>query len=82
MTFGDFARNYLNPFFLFYRISMLVGAAGLLALGIVSLNHIALRAVLVLAGLWLGWKAIKPWGTGRGLSIAQMTEKMREIERR
>lgn len=72
MTFGDFARNYLNPFFVCYRLGLLTGGfAGLLIVFFSDAHPIA-KVLFGALGIWLSWIGVKPWGTGRGLSIDQL----------
>jgi hypothetical protein len=71
MTLGDFARNYLNPFYLFARFMWLWAAFvfGFLLQFIPqfeawSIVGYALAAVCV-------WVAIKPWGKGMSFNDIQ-----------
>lgn len=68
MTFGDFARNYLNPFYLAYRAGLLFGAGGCLMVALSSDESFVVKIPVGLLGLWLAWTGIRPWGDGRGIS--------------
>ncbi len=63
MTFRDFARNYLNPFYLAFRIGWLGMAFGSFAAWLGSSVIWYLLAALVLA-----WNGLRPWGKGRSIN--------------
>ena len=72
MTFGDFARNYLNPIYLALRAGFLGGGAACLMIAFASNSNAIGKIIFGILGLWLLWIGIKPWGTGRGLSVDQI----------
>jgi hypothetical protein len=63
MSFGDFARNYLNPIYLARRAGLLYGAIVL-----ASDMPVIVKPIFGLLALWLAWTGIRPWGNGRGIS--------------
>ena len=74
MTFRDFARNYLNPFYLLARICWLWGAFlfAFLAPNIDGLSKWNfLLYIIALAFLWNG---LRPWG--KGMSINDINNKL------
>lgn len=79
MTFGDFARNYLNPFYLLFRCGFLMAGGWALFIALFSLNFAWwMKLVLGALGLWLLWTGIRPWGRGTTLNeLNQAAEQMR-----
>ena len=80
MSFGDFARNYLNPFYLFARVVWL-WAAFLFAfpLQFVPLFEGWTYVAYAIAAVCV-WVAIKPWG--KGMSLNDIQRKLDRINNR
>lgn len=72
MTFGDFARNYLNPIFLALRAGFLGGGVFCMTVVFISESAVIAKVIFGILGLGLLWIGIKPWGSGRGLSMNQL----------
>lgn len=68
MTFGDFARNYLNPIYLAIRAGLLYGAGACMLIALRSDANGIVALLFGVLGIWLGWTGIRPWGSGRGIS--------------
>ncbi|MBS4097344.1 MAG: hypothetical protein KGZ83_10985 [Sulfuricella sp.] len=74
MTFGAFARNYLNPIVLALRAGPLYVGAACMMIAFISDSPLIVKIPFGIFGGWLLWIGIKPWGTGRGLSISQIND--------
>lgn len=72
MTFGDFARNYLNPFYVVFRLGWLG-----LAFGAVLAWNGSSSIWYLIAGLVLAWNGLRPWG--KGVSIHEMNRAVNEL---
>lgn len=82
MTFGDFVRNYLNPIFLFYRVSLLGFSFAAFLIAFTAYIAVPLKLAVGALGLWLAWVAVKPWGSGHGLSLRDMQRRAEDATRR
>lgn len=82
MTFGDFARNYLNPIYLGFRAGLLYVGGAFLMIAVVADEHAFVTILSGLFGAWVCWTGIRPWGSGRGLSIAQLQDMARRARDR
>lgn len=81
MTFGDFARNYLNPIFLFCRVSLLGFSFAAFLIAFTAFIAVPVKLALGALGLWLAWVGIRPWGNGRGLSLRDVQRKVEDATR-
>lgn len=63
MTFGDFARNYLNPFYVAFRLGWL-GVALAMFLAWVGSSVIW----YLLAAMVFAWNGLRPWGKGKSIN--------------
>lgn len=63
MRFVDFARNYLNPFYVAFRLGWLGLALAMFLAWIGSSGIWYLLAALILA-----WNGLRPWGKGKSIN--------------
>ncbi len=69
MKFGDFARNYLNPIYICFRLGLLGAGIGSLLLSSSAATNGKFVLIFFPLGLWLVWTGIRPWGNGRGATM-------------
>lgn len=82
MTFGDFARNYLNPFYLIFRVGWLfAGFLCIFVFGPFTTDGSALgKFAFLIGGVLLIWNGLRPWG--KGMSINDINRKLDDLNRR
>jgi hypothetical protein len=74
MTFGEFARNYLNPFFMIWRMVLFIIGLALLSPFFDAKDRSIIALVMAAGGAFLVWTAVRPW-KGRGHSINDIKKK-------
>ena len=80
MTFRDFARNYLSPFYVIARLFWLWGAF-LFALPFSYAQFFeGWQFVSYLLAAWMFWVGVKPWD--RGMSINDINQKLDKFNNR
>ena len=80
MRFRDFARNYLNPLYIVFRI-MWLWAAFIVAMFVPLMFDVShLRPLFFVPAAYLVWIGIRPWG--QGMSIHQINQKLDEWSNR
>lgn len=80
MTFREFARNYINPFYLMFRIFWLWGAFLLFFLAPYIDGLTEWKFVFYLIAVLFVWIGIRPWGGG--VSLNDLNRKLDEINKR
>lgn len=80
MTFRDFARNYLNPGYLIFRVCWVFAGLGLLFVGAVAQGSGAINILFFGLGLVFLWNGLRLWG--KGTSLDEINKKLHEMNNR
>ncbi len=80
MTFGEFARNYLSPAFLLFRLGWLFVGFAFLVIGALALMSAFVKAIFIILGILLIWHGLRPWS--KGMTLKEANVKIGEMKNR
>lgn len=80
MTFIEFARNYLSPAFLLFRLGWLFVGFTFLVIGALALESALVKTIFIILGILFVWNGLRPWS--KGVTLKDANEKLREMNNR
>ncbi len=80
MTFGNFAKNYLNPGYLIFRIIWIFGGLGFLFIGLTAQGSSFINIFFFGLGALFVWNGLRIWG--KGTSLNEINKKLRALNNR
>lgn len=68
MTFGEFARNYLNPGYVIFRVCWVFSGFGFLLIGVFAQGGSLINIFFFGLGVLFLWNGLRLWGNGTSLN--------------